>query len=569
MKRLLKWQDHNRILLVRLVLNGLFQAAVTVTTALLVKLTFDRFISTEAAAPGHLLGWIAAGFLIAAGCGAWLRLTERADAEKLGQDYIHHLRLSLYRHMSRIPPRTLQKRSQGSTMLRFVGDLSAIRQWISLGLARLLVAGITIGATLLALIALNGLLALMVGSVLALGALCSLALGRPMQAAVREARRRRSYLAGNISEKINAMAVVQVCGQTQREHNRLARQSQRLKEAMVSRARVIGKLRAVTEGTAALATAAALVMGAIVVGKGQATPGMVVAVMSIVGLLIPPMRDLGRVYEYWQGAQVARQKIHEFLAIPASAHTDNRTRRLKDGNGLLEFHRVSVRGSLRRFSAVAQPGKVIAVVGPNGAGKSTLLALAACLMEADKGRVLLNGKPITRLTPQSLRRAVGMVSPDLPLLRGTIERNLCYRWPKATEDQITRVKTVCGLDALLDDLPEGGQTRLTDGGLNLSLGQRQRIALARAILGNPGLLLLDEADVNLDPAARKIFRRVISDYEGTVLMVTHHIDMLRLADEVWHLENGLLVETGTPNELLGNGEGATARLFHNVHILAS
>lgn len=563
------WQDHSRILLLRLVLNGLFQAAVTVTTALLVKLTFDTFITAQAAAPQHLLGWIAAGFLTAAACGAWLRLTERSDAEKLGQDYIHRLRLTLYRHMSQVPPRTLQKRSRGGMMLRFVGDLGAIRQWISLGLARLLVAGITIGATLLALTALNSLLALMVGSILVLGALCALALGRPMQAAVREARRRRAYLAGNISEKINAMAVVQVCGQTRREHKRLERQSQRLKEAMVSRARVIGKLRAVTEGTTALATAAALLLGALVVGSGQATPGMVVAVMSIVGLLMPPMRDLGRVHEYWQGAQVARQKIHEFLSMPASAHADNRTRRLKHSNGLLEFRSVSAQGSLQRFSAVAQPGRVIAVVGPNGAGKSTLLALAACLMEPDKGRVLLNGKAVSRLSPGSLRRAVGMVSADLPLLRGTIERNLTYRCPKASATEIARAKALCGLDTLLAELPDGAQTRLSDGALNLSLGQRQRIALARAILGNPGLLLLDEADVNLDPAARRIFQQVISGYEGTVLMVTHHLDRVRLADEIWHLRDGRLVEKGTPDELFSNGEGATARLFHNVHQLAS
>lgn len=563
------WADHGRILLTRLVLNGLLQAAVTVATALLVKLTFDTFITAREAAPGHFLAWIAAGFLTAAGCGAWLRFTERSDAEKLGQEAIHRLRLALYGHMSRLSPRTLQKRSRGATMLRFVGDLGAIRQWISLGLARLLVAGITIGATLLALSLLNGPMALMVGAVLAAGALISLALGRPMQAAVREARRRRSHLAGNISEKINAMAVVQVCGQAQREHNRLERQSQRLKDAMVARARVIGKLRAVTEGTTALATAAALLLGAMVVGNGQATPGMVVAVMSIVGLLMPPMRDLGRVYEYWQGAQVARQKIREFLSLPASTHAGKRTRRLRNGNGHVEFRRVSVKGALQRFSATARPGQVIAVVGPNGAGKSTLLSLAACLMEADKGRVLLDGKPVTRLTPGSLRRAVGMVSADLPLLRGTIDRNLSYRWARAPEEEIERVKTLCGLDALLAELPDGGQTRLTDGGLNLSLGQRQRIALARAILGNPGLLLLDEADVNLDPAARKIFRNVISAYEGTVLMATHHLDMVRLADEVWHLENGRLVETGTPHELLNQEESATARLFDNVHVLAS
>jgi len=562
------WQGHAKVQLVRLVCNGFSQAAATVASALLIKLTFDAFITTAEPESGRLLAWIALGFLITAIFSAWLRLTERTDAESLGQNTIHRLRLELFQHMNRIPPRILQARSRGSMMLRFVGDLGAIRQWISLGLARLLVAGITISTTLLALAFLNGLLALMVGAVLVLGAIISLALGKPMQAAVKEARRRRSYLAGNISEKINAMAVVQVCGQTRREQNRLARQSQRLKRAMISRARVSGKLRAVTEGTTMLATATALLLGAIVVGSGQATPGMVVAAMSIVGLLIPSMRDLGRVYEYWQGALVARQKIQQFLAIPTRNRLTDQTRRIKNGSGLLEFQRVSVKGSLQHFSGIAEPGSVVAVVGANGAGKSTLLALAARLLEPDQGTILLDGKRLAKLSPGSLRRGVGMVSADLPLLRGTIDKNLCYRWPKAPEVEIARVKTLCGIDDLLHEFPDGGRTRLTDGAMNLSHGQRQRIALARAVLGSPSLLLLDEADVNLDPASRKNLSKVIATYQGTVILVTHHLDMVKNADVIWHLQDGCMIETGTPDCLL-NQDGPTTRLFQYIHALAS
>ncbi len=577
------WQGQGRTLLLRLVLNGLLQAGVTVATALLVKLTFDSFITHPPVAPEDMpealqsswrssLAWIAAGFLAIAALGAALRLKERTDAERLGQHYVHRLRLGLFRHLSQLPPRTLQRRSHGGTLLRFVGDLSAIRQWVSLGLARLLVAGIAITATLIALAFHNGLLALMVGAILALGTLGSLALGKSLQAAVREARRRRARLAGNINEKIQAMAVVQVCGQTRREEHRLERQSQRLKEAMVARARVIGRLRAVTEATTSLATAAALLLGVAVVASGQATPGMVVAVMSVVGLLMPPLRDLGRVHEYWQNARVARQKLLEFLSLPAATRHQKRKRRGPEtacSQGLLEFRRASVQGVLEEFSATARPGQVIAVVGPNGAGKSTLLALAAGLMEPDRGRVRLDGRSIAKLPPRALRRAVGMVGPDLPLLRGTIERNLRYRWPQAPAAEIERVKHLCGLDEWLARLPEGDQTRLHDAGLDLSAGQRQRIALARAILGNPPLLLLDEADAHLDPAARKIFERVVANYPGTVLMVSHHPDHIRLADEVWHLRAGRLVEQGAPDALLREGQSATARLFRKVHVLAS
>ena len=153
-----------------------------------------------------------------------------------------------------------------------------------------------------------------------------------------------------------------------------------------------------------------------------------------------------------------------------------------------------------------------------------------------------------------------MVSPDLPLLRGTIDRNLRYRCPDAPQAEIERVKALCGLDTLLEELPEGAATRLAEGGANLSPGQRQRIALARAIVGQPRLLLLDEAESNLDPQSALALDRVLSGYRGTVLMVTHRPDRLATADRIWHLEDGRLVEAGTP-QALARGDGPTARLF--------
>ncbi len=591
--RLRLWQGASRILLARLVFNGLLQAVVTVAIAWLVRYTFDHHLLSAAPTAGQetsqagagsglplTLGGLAMAFLLTAGVAAWLRLMERADAERLGQDYVHRLRLLLYEHLCRIPPRALQRRSQGGILLRFVGDLGALRQWISLGLSRLVVSSIAIGVTLLALAALNAALALVVGGALALATAASLRLGRPLREAVREARRRRARLTGNISEKLNAMAVVQVCGQARREQHRLERQSRRLREAMIMRARLIGWLRAITEGTTVLATAAALVTGVLVVNAGQATPGTVVAAMSLVALLVSPLRDLGRVHEYRQAARVAQQKIDDFLAIPVPRHVlrQGGKGRLTPGNtprrhGRLVFEHVTVEGVLARFSAVVEPdprrGRVIAVVGPNGAGKSTLLALAAGLLEGDEGRVLLDGQPVARLAPRALRRRVGMVSPDLPLLRGSIARNLRYRWPKAPAEEIARVSALCGLETLLASLPEGERTRLTDGGRNLSVGQRQRLVMARAILGKPSLLVLDEADANLDPAARKVLQRVIETCRGSVLMATHRLETLRLADEIWHLRDGRLVETGTPEDLLRNPDSETFRLFHKVRLLAS
>jgi ABC-type multidrug transport system fused ATPase/permease subunit len=230
------------------------------------------------------------------------------------------------------------------------------------------------------------------------------------------------------------------------------------------------------------------------------------------------------------------------------------------GPGRLEFESVSIPGALQGVSAIAESGQVVALVGPNGAGKSTLLALAARLIDPTQGLVRLDGQDLATHNLASIRRAIGMASPDLPLLRGSVGKNLRYRCQDASAEEIARVGQLCEIDAVLAELPEGEKTRISEGGVGLSAGQRQRIALARAILGNPSVLLLDEVDANLDAQATAIVDRVLANHRGTVLLITHRSERLAAADVIWYLEEGRLVEAGTPNELLA-GDGFTKRLF--------
>ena len=382
--------------------------------------------------------------------------------------------------------------------------------------------------------------------ILSVGSLLSLRVGKRMRAAFREARRRRSSIAANMNEKIASLAVMQVFGQTERERQRLSRQSQRLQESMVERARTIGLMRAVTEQTSGFASMVVLLLGAEEVAAGRVTPGTVVGAMTIVHLLVPALRDLGRVFEYWQGAQVATTKLQEFLAAPSFATDDVSAPDLQPQGGQLAFANVHLNGVLQGVTATIRPGTVVAIVGPNGAGKSTLLSLAARLLNPDSGTVLLDGQDLAQYSLASVRRAIGMVSPDLPLLRGTVDKNLRYRWPDAPEEEFSRVMQLCQVDEVLAELPQGAQTRLTEGGTNISVGQRQRIALARALLGNPAVLLLDEADANLDHHASTVLDHILADYPGTVLLVTHQPERLATADVIWHLNNGQLVEISPP-----------------------
>jgi len=549
-----------RAMLAALVLNGFLQAAAAVAAALLAGRAFDRLAADPAAvSPGALAG-PGGGLVAVAVILGVLRARERADAERLSQDYVHAIRGALYRRLSRLSPRSLQRRSQGAVMLRFVGDLGAVNRWVSLGLARLVVSSIFVLGALGALAALSPLVAGAVAAV-ALGGLgAALISARTLRDDSREARRRRARLAANVTEKAGAMGVVQAFGQTRRERRRVERQSRELGAAMVARATTIGRMRGVTEATTVLTAVAVMLAGAAEVSGGRAGVGTVVAALTVAGLLASPLRDLGRVNELWNDSRVAMEKIESFLQAPAEVRSRPGAPALEPGPGRLELRDVWVSGALEGVSAAAEPGSVVAIEGPNGAGKSTLLAVAARLVVPARGAVMLDGQDLRGRSEASIRRAISVVGPDFPLLRGSVARNLRYRRPRATEQELARVRELCALDALLAELPDGERTRVAEGGRNLSAGQRQRVALARALLGDAAVLLLDEADANLDESARGALERVIRAERGrrTILVVSHRPQVAELADATWRLDSGRLV-TGAGGASGAGGDPAAAR----------
>jgi ATP-binding cassette subfamily B protein/subfamily B ATP-binding cassette protein MsbA len=538
------------MLLARLVGIGFAQAGMTIATALLVQYAFDRWV-TPADADIEIAGLaILLALLAATGIHAWLRLRERVEAERLGQSYAYAVRLALYDRLGALPPRALQRRSRGGNLLRFVGDLTALRQWVSLGLARLCTATTVTMVAVTALGFVNLVMAGAVAVVLVAGAASAYYSGRNMQGAVRESRRRRARLAANVNEQLTSMPVVQVFDQVDRERSRLRRQSRRLYDAMIERSKIIGRLRAVTEATSGIAAAAVLMLGAFEVSQGRASAGTVVAAMSVLGMLVPALRDLGRIHEYWHGYSVALEKIQSFMETPSMANESLDASPLSVDSGGIELADISLDGVFDGLSASAPAGSVVSIIGPNGSGKSTLLNLVARLTDPDHGRVMIDNNNIAEHSLASIRRHIGMVSPDLPLMRGSLERNLRYRCPGASAEELRRVCEMCGVDEVLAALPDGLQTRIKEGGINLSLGQRQRIALARALLGDPKILLLDEADANLDPPSVAVLETVLASYQGTVLFVTHRLERIVNSDLLWYVDSGRVVQSGPPARLL-------------------
>ncbi|WP_432485312.1 ABC transporter ATP-binding protein [Kineococcus esterisolvens] len=556
-----------RRLFAQLLAVGAGQAVCAVSTALLVRRAFDVLVD-RAGTPVRPVAVVvlAGGLLLCVAATGVLRAAERVTAERLGQDYALHVREALFAHLVRVPARELGRLGRGGVLMRFVGDLSALRTWVSLGLARLLVGGCVTVLCTAALCVLDPRLGGAVGGVVLAGAVATWALNPRLTAATRTARDRRAKLTGEVAERLGRVAVVQAAGQEQREERRVRRLGERAAAAATDRAATVGAARGTAEATAALAAVAAVGAGALAVRAGATTPGSVVAATTVAGLLAGHLRDLGRVAELATGARVAREAALRFLAVPVlptTAHAPD----LRVSAGEVRLEGVGVHGALHEVTLRAAPGRCVAVVGPNGAGKSTLVALLARLADPDTGRVLVDGQDLRGRSPGSVRRAVGTATADLPPLRGSLRRNVTYRQPRCDAAELARVAQLCDLDALAAELPGGWDGDVGEGGSRLSAGQRARVVLARAALGRPALLVLDEADAHLDATAADVVDRVLADHRGTALVVTHRRELAERADEVWCLVDGRVAETGRPAELLTR-DGPTARSLGAARVTA-
>ena len=550
--------DGRRIFL-RLVLNGVLQSAMVVGTMFLVRHAFDALLAPVSGKPVTFLDLqgsiavivFAAALLMCTGFAAILRMIELTDAERLGQRYIHRVRMTLFNQMAKFPPRAIGKRGTGVIMLRFVGDLSALRIWVSRGLARIVVALIVVVLATGVLAFVDMSLAIASLTIMVLGLTGNLMLGPRMQNAINESRRLRGRLARNINEKIKAFNVILAFNQVNRERRKFRSQSRHLRSAMVSKMRVAGLMRMVTDGSTVISLSLLLALGAFEVTRGMTTAGSVAGAMAVVGFLSNAFKDFGRVHEYLQNARVSERKLVEFLQTRTMKGRAASLPLLSVETGTVTFDNVSLADTLENISATAPGGSRIILTGPNGAGKSTLIQAAARLIDLSSGRILVDGQDLKKCNLSSVRDAIGIVSPDLPLLRGSVRFNLLYRRPKIGPEELEWATTMCRLDEMLADLPGGMRFRLQEGGLNLSLGQRHRIALARAILGRPPLLFLDEIDANLDQQAEATLSNILADYPGTIIMATRSQDRIRQADQCWHLEGGRLVRVSGPEPAPG------------------
>lgn len=539
-----------RRLLSFVIIFGVLQAVTLVAFLLLLRVVVDGLSQPQVDTPYlfKTIAFLGGVVLVNAVC----RAAEFMAAETMGFELVRRLRMTMYEHMQGMSARQLQGRARGGLLLRFTGDLSMLRTWASRGIGRGLVSALVLAAGVTTVTVLNIRLGLIMLSVLLLGTGLSMELGPRLRRITKWVRKKRSLLTSNIDEQISSLAVVQVFGRASGEFNRLSRQNDSLTRSLFRTSAIRAQLLGVASVTGWLSIVAMLGVGTVEVVAGRSTVGIVVVAAIASRQLAGPVRRMGLSYDYWQRARVSRAKVIEFLRSSSRPLNARGLPSLRVRRGQIEIRDVSVADALSGVTGTVPGGHVVAIMGPTGAGKSTLLSVISGLEDADAGEVHVDGQPVAAHNLRSRLRQVGMVSPDLPLMRGTVRRNLTYRKPTATADEIRRIVLSCHLDEVLQAFPRGLETWLVEGARNLSVGQRQRLALGRALMGNPQVLLLDEPTVNLDEASKEVFWRVVSHHHGTILLVTHDPAEAALADEVWTMDAGRITNVAPGEAFRGS-----------------
>jgi len=457
----------------------------------------------------------------------WLRFRERLDGERLGQEVAHATRLAMAAHLLKLPTRGSRPVPR-DVLLRFIGDLTALKTWYARGSVSILV-GAPLLITAVTVIALQSWhLGAMLGLVILVGILVQTLLLNRLRDAGNLARRQRGRLARFIVDRTEALSSVQAYSTPDKEVARIDKRSRALTTTMIDRTRWAGALRAIAEAAASSIPLLVLLDWKL---TGSVALHSAATTVIIGGLLTPRIRELGRVLEYHALATISRNRIAAFLGrTTLDERSDARTLRKRGGD--VRLRGLELAGVFNPLGFKAAAGARIALTGRNGSGKSRLLGVIAGLEEPTAGYISIDHQSTAKRSMRSLRRIVALASVEAPLMRGSVDANIRHRRADDLETQLAAY----GYRQLIDELNQGGDTRIGPRGEGVSLGQEKRIILLRALARQPAILLLDEIEANLDAAGLDVLDSVFANFPGTIIVATHSRQLIDKCDSRWDLD---------------------------------
>jgi ABC-type multidrug transport system fused ATPase/permease subunit len=536
----------------------LVESGLTLLTPLLLRTAIDDYI-----VPGNIAGLDRFAFILgAAFAGLFLATAgERYLLGWVGQRVLADLRGRVFRHLQRLSKGYHDKNIVGITVSRVINDVAEINELLSQGLITLIGDVIILVGIMAVMFVLDPTLALLTFVVLPLMVGVTLWFSRLARQAFRETRSKVAAVVGDLAEDIAAIRVIQAFAQERETQRRFSQVNKENREAYIRAISLSFVFLPAIEFLGMLATVIVLLVGGMRVIQDITTIGVLVAFMTYVTRFFQPVQELSRLFTTWQSAMAAGEQVLRLLDTQPDVQDHPQAVELPAIKGRIEFKDVSFRYRpdddlvLEGINLDIKPGQTAALVGPTGAGKTTIANLTARFYDVSEGAVLLDGIDVREATQESLHRQIAIVTQDPFLFSRSIADNIRFGRPEADMDKVQEAARQANAHEFIVALPEGYETRILEGGVNLSVGQRQLISIARAILADPRILILDEATANIDTVSEVLIQKALGKLlKGrTAVVIAHRLSTIRNADRIYVIDQGRIAEQGSHQELLESG----------------
>jgi ABC-type multidrug transport system fused ATPase/permease subunit len=495
------------------------------------------------------------------GTATWLLLAD------IGQRVVLEVRRDLFDHLTSLSLRYFSQQKAGWIIARLTSDVDALSDVLNQGLNTLVWNTLTLVAAVAGLFLLDWRLGLVALCVLPPGILVTRWFQRRSHAAFAEVRTRIAAVTAQLAESVSGMAVIQAFNRERAFQAEFAGLNESNRRANVVAQKLSSVFFPAIELLGVLAMGAVLYAGAQFIGAGSMQIGTLVAGVGLLNLVFQPLQELSELYGQVQAANAAMDKISSVLDAEIDVADAPHARPLGRVDGLLELDRVTFAYGeepvLHAIELAVPVGGCIALVGESGGGKSTLAKLIARFYDPDEGAVRVDGTDLRDVELRSYRRQLGVVLQDPFLFSGTIADNIRFAKPDASDEEVEAAAAAIGVDRVAARLEGGLQHVVREGGAGLSAGERQLISIARALVADPRILILDEATSNIDRPSEILIERAFDRLLAgrTSIIIAHRLATVRRADEILVVEHGRIVQRGSERELLEQ-EGPFRRLAH-------